>query len=181
MIYDYVVTLKNERGKKVNVISCLIAIISAIFFLVHQIRGGVTSYIFIISFVLISAGLISNWYLSVKKNKRVFYSRILLVAGLTWFAMPFLEWVGLPVLLLALLEKQARFALEIGFTREQIVFNTLFKRKFKWSDFSNIMLKDGLLTLDFKSNKIFQKETIDEEGDADEDEFNEYCRNQLTS
>jgi len=93
--------------------------------------------------------------------------------------MPVLEWVGLPVLLLALLEKQARFALEIGFTSDRIVFNTLFKRRFRWTDFSNIMLKEGLLTLDFKNNKIFQKETIDEDGDADEDEFNEYCRKQL--
>jgi hypothetical protein len=41
---------------------------------------------------------------------------------------------------------------------------------------NNVMLKDGMLTLDFKNNKLLQKETIDEDGDADEDEFNAWCR-----
>ena len=39
--------------------------------------------------------------------------------------------------------------------------------------FNNVVLKDDLLTLDFKSNKLLQRETIDEEGDAEEDEFND--------
>jgi hypothetical protein len=37
------------------------------------------------------------------------------------------------------------------------------------------------LTLDFKNNTIFQKEVLDDdEPDADEDEFNKYCREQLS-
>jgi len=41
-------------------------------------------------------------------------------------------------------------------------------------------LKDGLLTLDFRDNKLIQKEVIDDdEPDAPEDEFNDYCRSKL--
>jgi hypothetical protein len=41
-------------------------------------------------------------------------------------------------------------------------------------------LKDGLLTLDFSNNKVVQREIEDdEEDDADEEEFNNFCRNQL--
>jgi hypothetical protein len=39
-----------------------------------------------------------------------------------------------------------------------------------------------LLTLDFKNNRILQKEVVDdEEEDADEDEFNTYCRERLAA
>jgi len=43
------------------------------------------------------------------------------------------------------------------------------------------VLKDGLLTLDFKNNRLMQKEIADDEDedDADEEEFNTWCRDQL--
>lgn len=179
MIYDYVVTLKNERARYINAISVLLAFVSAIVFLNQLFRSDRVNLIFIASFLLIAGGLLLNWYASVKKGKKVFYSRILLIAGVTWFAMPSMAWIGIPILLLALLEKQAKFHLEIGFSNERIVFNTLFKRKFLWTDFTNIVLKDNMLTLDFKNNRLIQKETIDDDSDADEDEFNEYCRRKI--
>ena len=69
--------------------------------------------------------------------------------------------------------------MEVGFTDNEIAINTLIRRKYKWTDFNNVVLKDDLLTLDFKNNRLLQRETIDEEGDAEEDEFNVYCEAQL--
>ena len=93
--------------------------------------------------------------------------------------MPFLAWLFIPFALMGLFEKQAKAPLEIGFTDQQVVINTLFRRKYQWKDFNNVLLKDDLLTLDFKNNQLLQCETIDEEGDAEEDEFNQYCEIQL--
>jgi hypothetical protein len=127
---------------------------------------------------VIAGGLAWNWYQS-KRGFDIKFGRILLVAGITWFAMPFMPWLGLPVLLLAFLEKPAKLPLEIGFTDDRIVFNNLFRKKFAWKEFNSILLKDGLLTLDFKNNKLLQKETVDDDSDADEDEFNEYCMRRM--
>jgi hypothetical protein len=80
---------------------------------------------------------------------------------------------------MGLFEKQAKFPLEVGFSDNRIIINTLIRRKYNWGDFNNIVLKDDLLTMDFKSNHLLQRETIDEEGDAEEDEFNNYCSQQL--
>lgn len=179
MIYPYVVYLKNERGKYINVLSLLLSGISALFFLLQQIRQGWDAYIYITSFFLIVAGLTWNWYNTIKKNRPVYFSRILLVAGVTWLAMPSLQWISIPFILLSLLEKQARLPLEIGFKNDKVVFNTIIRRKFHWNQFNNVVLKDGMLTLDFKNNNLFQKLTIDEDGDADEEEFNEYCKKHL--
>ena len=47
---------------------------------------------------------------------------------------------------------------------------------YPWSDFSNVILKDNLLTLDFKTNKLFQI-NIDESDTAVEPAaFNAFCK-----
>jgi phosphoribosylformylglycinamidine (FGAM) synthase PurS component len=44
------------------------------------------------------------------------------------------------------------------------------------------VLKDNLLTLDFTNNRLLQLEVEDdEESEADEEEFNEYCQKQLAN
>jgi hypothetical protein len=45
------------------------------------------------------------------------------------------------------------------------------------------MIKDDLLTMDFKNNSLFQAYTDDEENEeyeVEDEEFNEYCKRQLT-
>lgn len=80
-------------------------------------------------------------------------------------------------ILLALLEKQAKLSPEIRFSPAQIIFNRLMKKKFAWSEIDNVILKDGLLTVDFKNNKLFQQE-IEEKG-LSEEEFNNWVRKYL--
>lgn len=180
MIYQYVVTLKNENNKYVDFISLLLCIISALFFLREQIVTSQKTIVYLIGFLFIAAVIVWNIYQVRKKKKsRVYYNRALFFAAIVWTTMPYFQWLVFVFGALGLLEFQVKFPFEIGFSNEKIVFNTFFKRKFKWSDFNNIILKDNLLTLDFKTNKVFQRETIDEDGEADEEEFNEYCRRQL--
>jgi len=46
-------------------------------------------------------------------------------------------------------EYQTKRPLEIGFDSDRVVINTLIRRQYDWSAFSNIVLRDGLLTMDF--------------------------------
>ncbi len=176
MLYDYMVYIKNERSKYINTISQLLCLISAAFFLEQQVKIGRSFSFYIASCCIIIAGLAWNRYVSQKKDQIVYYRRMLVLAGATWFYMPFMQWLAAPLVLLALLEKHSRLPLEIGITNDRIVFNTLIKREFSWNAFNNIMLKDGMLTLDFKNNRLFQKETVDDISALEEREFNDYCQ-----
>lgn len=51
-------------------------------------------------------------------------------------------------------------------------------KNIKWAELNNLVLKDGLLTIDFKNNKLIQQ-AIDENSPVNEQEFNEFCRQQL--
>lgn len=55
----------------------------------------------------------------------------------------------------------------------------LYNRIYKWADMDNVVLKDGILTLDFKSNKIFQSEVKENKTPVNEQKFNKYCAEQI--
>ncbi|MEO5892804.1 MAG: hypothetical protein ABIQ31_21320 [Ferruginibacter sp.] len=46
---------------------------------------------------------------------------------------------------------------------------------YQWNEFSNIILKDNLLTIDFKNNKLIQVSIDESKMTIDEKEFNEFC------
>jgi hypothetical protein len=180
MIYDYAVTLKNN-SRYADRFSLLLLFISIVIFMREQVINPYQVKIaWAAGSLIILAILGYNQYLLRKDHTRnVNYSRALLIAGIVWLTMPYLRWLCIPFILMALFERYAKLPVEIGFTNDVIVFNTLFRRRYPWSAFNNIVLKDDLLTLDFKDNRLMQRETVDEDGDAGEDEFNDYCQEQL--
>ena len=60
---------------------------------------------------------------------------------------------------------------ENGVTIKKLFSNTTFH----WAEFSNIVLKDNLLTLDFKNNKLIQVAVYEQRTSSDEQGFNEFC------
>jgi hypothetical protein len=181
MVYQYVVTLKNTSRKYVNTFSLLLLIISVLLFLREQFRSHNIKIAYLFGALAIIAIISRNIYLQRKDGKEVFYRIALFIAAIAWVTMPYLSWLFLPFALMGLFEKQSKYPLEVGFSDDRIIINTLIRRKYNWNDFNNIVLKDDLLTMDFKNNRLLQRETIDEEGDAGEDEFNMYCRHNLAN
>lgn len=182
MIYSYVVTLKNQQTKYLDLLGLLLSVLSVLFFVRAMFESGTVGIGFLLGSIFIILVLAYNIYQSRRNKRKVYYSRALLIAALVWMKMPSYQWLCFVFIILALLEYQAKYSVEIGFSDKEIMMNTLLKKRYEWSQFSNIVLKDGLLTLDFTNNKILQKEIEDdEEDDADEDEFNEYCRKQLAA
>lgn len=178
-LYHYIVVIKNEHSRYVNIIGFCLSIGSAIFFLREMFILGTIVLPYLIGVVFISGLLVWNYFQSQKEDTEIYYSKALLIAGLIWTKMPYFEWLIFVLVALALLEYQAKHPLEIGFSPALIVFNTLVKKRYSWSAVSNVILRDGLLTVDFKNNKLFQKEIDEGESEATEKEFNEWCEEQL--
>lgn len=53
------------------------------------------------------------------------------------------------------------------------------ERKLRWEQLNNVVLKDGMLTLDFMNNKIIQQILEETNQTVNEKEFNDFCRQQL--
>jgi hypothetical protein len=179
MLYQYIVVLKNENKRYINAIGLFLSVLSALLFLKEQLLAEKIILPYLLGIIFIIGLLIWNYFIYRKGDKEVYFSKGLLIAGIVWTKMPYFEWLVFVFIALALLEYQAKYPLEIGFSRTHIIFNTLFKKKYNWSDVNNVILKDGLLTLDFTNNRIFQKEIDEGESEASEEEFNAWCTDQL--
>jgi hypothetical protein len=178
MHYDYVVTLKRENAHKTDLVSLLLLIFSLLAFSFVQIRNGLNLFL-CSGIAVVLSGLIVNLR-SARKKKEMLFRYWLFASGICWIGMPYLQWMMIPFFVMALMEAQAKYPLEIGFSSEGVVLNSLLNKKFPWSSLQSVILKDGMLTLDFINNKLIQKEVLDDDDpDAHEDEFNDYCRSKL--
>jgi hypothetical protein len=184
MIFDYVVILRNTSRRSIQLLNLFLAVI-AIVYLAYRFAATPFLEVYTMAGLVIILLLLALLYAIKEKRKKPFATpgSFLFFAGLLILFNKQTQWVevlfAFGLIVLSALEEKAKANLEIGFSTQFILFDNLLKKKYQWKDFNNIVLKDNLLTLDFKNNKIFQRETIDEESDCDEEEFNEFCKEQL--
>jgi hypothetical protein len=84
--------------------------------------------------------------------------------------------------------------LTISVSPEKVSVNAFFRREHPWHELNNMVMKDGLLTLDFKNNRVLQVYPdwnaslavkgieLWEPGEGfpeTEKEFNEFCKKYL--
>ncbi|HXL56406.1 MAG TPA: hypothetical protein VN958_09125 [Chitinophagaceae bacterium] len=180
--FDYVVSLRRRDFKKYDLISQLslvIAIIIFLFFLINNINAWIW---FSIPVIVIAAQIIYNFFES-KKDEIVSYRFSFLIAALGFVLLPersiFTILLAILYIIPLFLERQIKFPEEIGFDDDGITINTFSKKYYPWNLINNVVLKDGLLTIDYKDNKLFQKEIEEEVLPILESEFNEFCRSKL--
>ena len=180
MVYKYVVVLKNLQHRYIDLLGLLLSILSAAAFARELTLSSKVGVAYLVGLVFVVGVVIYNLIQSRRKRK-VYYSRALLIAALVWMKMPYLQWLAFVFIILGLLEYQAKYSVEIGFADDRVVINYMFKKVYRWDQFNNIVLKDGLITLDFTNNRVLQREIEDDEDedDAEEDELNEYCRSRM--
>ncbi|MDF2380769.1 hypothetical protein JMG10_04805 [Nostoc ellipsosporum NOK] len=75
----------------------------------------------------------------------------------------------------------SRRQLIVQVAADHIFYPSFPARTVSWKEMNNVILKDGLLTLDFKNNKILQNEIINAPGDIQESEFNRFCQAQMNA
>ncbi len=179
--FDFVITLKHEENRFFNYVNQLLLFLSVVVFCYSAFVYKDASIFYFIMAGAVTAYWVYLVYVSRKKEVDVLYRSILLFAAVGWFHREYGNgWIGALIILIAFLEKQVKFPREIGVNSEGITFNTLPQKKYNWSSLSNAVLKDGLITIDYRNNKLFQKQVEDDVEPGIEKEFNQFCQQQLS-
>ena len=173
------ISLKNEKLTTYNSLSKLIIFIFFVLFcylaIFSELRHIRIKSIGTIILLSICFGL--QFYFRSSKysfSHRPFFFIIILA----WINIEY-YWMAGITLLFDIFSKITTRNLEVAFTKNDIQYPSFPIKKIKWDEVAQVILKDGLLTIDFKSNKIIQQ-TIDEiKTPVDEKEFNDFCRQQL--
>ncbi len=184
--YNYVITIKQPDYKTTDAISLLMLTLALAMF-GYVARANWSSRVYHNAAILyvVLDGIIIAWCLYslafAKKIKRIPYYRIALAtAAVGWFTEPLSNyWLGVLYIIAALIERQVKVPTEIGADAAGITFNSFPATMHVWQNITNVVLKDNILTIDYKSNKFFQKEIETDVSEALEKEFNAYCGEQL--
>lgn len=179
-VYPFIIVLKNKQQRAVRLTGILMGLMAIVLFCWNALQPEGSGLQWIGAAVTGLFLAFNVW--EMRKGRTTRFSAMLLAAGLGLLAIAPHQLIGLLYILLAFLERQALAGQEIGFSDDEIVLNGVWRRKIQWSELNNVVLRDGLLTIDFKNDRLIQKETDDLEDDdydGDEDEFNVFCQQQL--
>ncbi len=177
--YDYIIVLKKRSYAMIDGISQLMLLLTIAAYIYTA-----TQYQASLPVALVFCIAIISWlafcYWQKQRGVQPFYRLALLFAAVGWYMQKDGIWISLIYLIAAMLEKQVKFPEEIAFDSEEIVMNTFPKKRFNWSELNNIVLKDGLLTIDFKNNKLIQKELDETADEKVEQEFNLFVQEKIS-
>lgn len=176
----YEIILNNEKGKYYKAIRDLIAVFNLLGFLYLANRSedsfdkmffivfcAVTVlYILIVVYERFSKKIISD-----NAHRTLF-----IWSAVGWAKSPF-WWVSILLLLFFVLDFVSQRKLILTVSENCIDYPSFPGRQIEWNELSNFVLKDGLVTIDFKNNKIIQQTILN--SDISQQEFNDFCRKQL--
>lgn len=181
-VYDYIVVCKKPEHKLVDGISQLMLLLAMIAF-ASSVRVPLTSVKSIVLFCAIVG--ITGWlmycYFKLRKDQTPYFRIGLLLGAVGWALQDGWQWMSIIYFIAAALEKQVKFPVEFAFDEKEIVVNSLPKKYYYWNELTNVVIKDGMLTIDLKNNRIIQKEIEDAGSATIENEFNEFCRQRINA
>lgn len=169
------ITLKNDKIKFYKFIALLLVLLNVAVF-IFLLTAHVHFYEAAAALLLSGLYLIYLLYVA-KKNKSPFFINTIIFFILAG------SWVALQNYLVAFGCVTLGILYHLSLQKLQFVFNGNFVKKmnfpqkgYSWEMFANVMLKDNILTIDLKNNKLIQLEI---EGNIDETLFNEFAHQQL--
>ncbi len=179
-VYDYVVVLKNNNKSVIEKTGWMLSLMSLlpISIMIYQAPGSFLSYLLL----LVVAMLMVSLYMDKRKKKRIQFLSLLICIGIGLISVSGNLLLGALYVIAGISERFLSSNIEIGFSDQQIVRKGITTKTYAWNELNNVMIKDDLLTIDFKNNTLLQAYTDDqedEEYDVKDEEFNEYCRKRL--
>ena len=179
---SFEITLKNDKLKQYDRIALFIIIINLALFIYLAFSVEIKSIRItaIIGLILIIIALSIDYFLtSIKNNESSHYKLAAEYAiSFAWLQTGY-WWIAIITFLLGTLYLIAKRPLLVSIIKENISYPSFPKKKLRWSELNNIILKDGLLTIDLKNNSFIQQSVDENKTSVNEQEFNDFCREQL--
>jgi hypothetical protein len=182
MKYEF--ELKNEKTTTYRLIRRLLVVLNmlALCYLVvmapkdftHLLWPGLSILMSLVYFGFVAAERIYK-----KPMPELLHRPLFLCSAVAWGKFEF--WlIALALIGFVVLDYFAHRRLLIIVTEDFIQLPVVPRRKIEWSELHQVVLKDGILTVDFKNNKLFQHGISDADLDTSEQEFNRFCKQQIS-
>ena len=179
---EYTILLPNEKVKTYRIITVIVLLINFLVFGMLLIKATVPH-----TRTIVWGGMTMST-LSLVFFAINFYTKRLSFRTEISFILIALFWIMLGkylvaafIILFAITGFYTTRKPEVVFSASKIIYPSFPAKIFLWNEVSNVVLKDAVLTIDLKNNKLIQ--VVIEEGaeEMEEDAFNQFCRQQMNS
>jgi hypothetical protein len=177
---SFTLVLENQQVKIYQRISWLIVAVNFFAFLSLAYTGvGSNGWFVSLPAALVLALYTVTAFLKLKKDitHRSRFFMPFLASAVAWLLLQQYAMM-LVVLVMLVLEKKQKQTLDLIIDEEKITYPSFPMKIFTWSEITNVILKDDLLTIDLCNNKLIQ--VFIKETGAAENTINEFCRAQLS-
>ena len=169
--------LKNEKETSYKRISIFLLVLNLVGLLFITYLKDFKNWMPVIIAAIAVLAAFSSFYFRSKNEKAILIGAFLLLS-FAWILAGY--WVvGVLNILFMILHTASLQKPIVSINERQVIYPSFPKKIIDWQDLSNLIIKDGLLTIDFKNNKIIQQQIADISATIDEKEFNDFCRQQL--
>ncbi|MFS8083339.1 MAG: hypothetical protein ACMG51_07800 [Ginsengibacter sp.] len=176
---DFQIILKNKKLKSYRLLGFIILLLNTallLYFLWSPMKRSAA----FLSLAILAVYFLLQWnYIRKGKQSFFFNEFIFFILGICWINLENYYAVAINFVI-GILFYLAVQKLSIFFSAKGVIINFFPKKQYSWDQLSNVVLKDGLLTLDFKNNKLFQVE-IEDELAINEREFNLFAGSEIKS
>lgn len=172
-MYSFFIKSKNNN-LDVVIVRVIFAVAATAAFVESQEYGIIG---IIVGLILVIVSFFANW---VKQQLKI-SSLALLVAGIALLCLITRSpYFALILVVHWLLEKYFNKDTGVDISENGIIISRPFNEKiYSWDAVQNVILKDGLLTIDLKNNHFMQTEVRFAGNDIEEQTFNQFCKIQL--
>jgi len=173
------IILKNDKIKSYRTIAQIILLLNLVVF-IFMLFYDEYRYEAASAILLIGIYIFMRLYFIKKYNQGNYLDQVLLfvLAG-CWLGLQNYVMVAAMVIL-GIFYHLALQKLQFVFTPEKVFKLNFPGKEFEWNVFNNVILKDNVLTLDFKNNKLIQAE-IEKSQNINEQQFNSFAKSKLTT
>ena len=169
--------LKNEKEvsyKRISILLLVLNLVGILFIIYLKVFKNWGALI--IAAIAVFAAFSSLYFRN--KNEKAILTGAFFLLSFAWIVAGY--WVvGLLNFLFMILHIAALQKPIVSVSESQVIYPSFPRKKIDWQELSNLILKDGLLTIDFKNNRIIQQHIADISTTIDEKEFNDFCSQQL--
>lgn len=180
---QYTFILKNEKSKNYRAISQLLIFFNLLgfAFLIMNNEERLAKNFWLLSSIIATAAYtffaVIEW-VSKKPTPDFWHRSIFGYCAISWLIEGY-WWLSILLAVFILFDKLAHRKLIVVVSDKKIIIPSVPKKEVEWGELNNLILKDSLLTIDFKNNKLFQHIILNSDWDVDEREFNDFCKQQL--
>ena len=175
---QFEITLKNDKIKSYKFIALLLVILNLAVF-IFLLIAGVHFYKAFLLYCFSGLYLVYFFYTAKKNGECLFYQRHLLFLFLPEAGWRFkITWLAFACFALGILYHLSLQKIRFIFSDDFIKKMNFPQKTYSWEMPDNVMLKDNILTIDFKNNTLIQGEI---ESDINEIQFNAFAKQRLFS